>query len=180
MQLFLKDREDDVNNNILPSLENKKLIILDRYYFSNAAYQGAMGISPGYIINENQKRKFPEPDRIFLLDIDPELALHRINKRNNNTQTEIFEKMDFLKKVNGIYHSIADNRFVFLDGTKEIETELIFSAMAERIMYFPLKTISKSETGLECIYQGSSILPMWRLELNIGNEFNFNIKWSVI
>lgn len=120
LQLFLKDREDDVVNNIQPSLDAKKLIILDRYYFSNAAYQGAMGIPPVHIIKENQKRKFPEPDRIYCMDIDPELALQRISGRNGNEQVEIFEKADFLKKVSGIYRSIADTRFKFLDGSKSI------------------------------------------------------------
>lgn len=131
LHLFIKDREDDVRENILPSLKEGKLIILDRYYFSNAAYQGAMGISSHYIIEENKKRKFPEPDRIFLVDIDPDLALRRVNQRNNNDQVEIFEKADFLKKVNGIYHQIKDNKYVCLDGTKPINE--IFNTIIEDI-----------------------------------------------
>jgi dTMP kinase len=121
LELFLNDREDDVNGIIQPALDNGKAIILDRYYFSNAAYQGAMGISPVSIIQENRKKKFPKPDRIYFIDINPELALKRINSRNN--QMEIFEKAEFLKKVREIYIKIADESFVIIDGsrtTKEI------------------------------------------------------------
>ncbi|MBN2039695.1 MAG: dTMP kinase [Spirochaetes bacterium] len=132
LQLFLDDREDDVRINIQPSIEGKRLIILDRYYFSNAAYQGAMGLSPERIIMENKKRKFPEPDRIFFIDINPELALERIHQRNNNGRLEIFEKTGFLKKVNGIYHSIMDNRYLCLDGTKSIDE--IFELIIEDIL----------------------------------------------
>lgn len=94
---------------------------MDRYYYSNAAYQGAMGIEPDLIIDENRKRKFPEPDRVYLIDIDPEIALKRINKRNNNTASEIFEKKDFLTNVRKIYHSIANDKFIVIDGTKNPE-----------------------------------------------------------
>jgi dTMP kinase len=116
LKLFIKDREDDVSINIQPALKKRKVIILDRYYFSNAAYQGTMGISPVSIIQENRKKKFPEPDRVYLVDIDPELAIKRIVRRNN--KAEIFEKMEFLKKAREIYHRIADEKFVILNGSK--------------------------------------------------------------
>ncbi len=124
LQLFLSDREDDVKINILPALQSNKLVITDRYYFSNAAYQGAMGISSDLIINENREKKFPEPDRIYLLDITPEIALERISIRNSGNDLEIFERKDFLTKVNNIYHTIADERFVILDGSLEPEKNI--------------------------------------------------------
>jgi dTMP kinase len=124
LSLFLKDREDDVTGIILPSLQNNKIIIWDRYYFSNAAYQGAMGIQPATVIQKNRNRNFPEPDRIYLVDLDPETALIRITGRNKNNNKDIFEKLDFLKKVREIYTSIADNRFIILDGTKTTDENL--------------------------------------------------------
>ncbi len=119
LNLFIKDREDDVKSIIQPAIESGKAVILDRYYFSNAAYQGAMGISPASIIQENRKKNFPKPDRVYFIDITPELALKRINFRNN--QKEIFEKAEFLKKVSEIYHKIADGSFVIIDGSKTTE-----------------------------------------------------------
>jgi dTMP kinase len=116
LKLFIKDRKDDVSKIIRPALDKRKAVILDRYYFSNAAYQGAMGISPVSIIQENRKQKFPEPDRVYLVDIDPDLALKRITRRNN--KAELFEKAEFLKKVREIYQIIANDSFVILNGSK--------------------------------------------------------------
>jgi dTMP kinase len=35
MELFLKDREMDVKDRILLALEEGKIVIMDRYYYSN-------------------------------------------------------------------------------------------------------------------------------------------------
>jgi dTMP kinase len=116
MRLFLLDREEDAEKFILPALKEGRTVIMDRYYYSNAAYQGAMGMSPEYIINENIKRGFPDPDRVYFLDIDPEIAVNRITDRNKNG-TDFFEKKNFLKKVREIYHSIINERFLILEGS---------------------------------------------------------------
>jgi dTMP kinase len=121
LELFIKDREDDVNKNILPCLEQKKLLLLHRYYYSNAAYQGAMGLSYKNIITENRKRNFPEPDRVYLLDLNPETAINRITARNKGTEIEVFEKLEMLKNVRDIYSSIADEKFLFIDAAKNID-----------------------------------------------------------
>lgn len=122
VNLFILDREDDAVKNIYPNLNKNKMIIMDRYYFSNAAYQGAMGISPHYILNENMKKKFPRPDRVYLIDIDPDIALSRVSKRNRGKEKDIFEKKEFLKNVRDIYLSIVDETFVVLDGTLDIKS----------------------------------------------------------
>ncbi len=119
-RLFIMDREDDVKKNILPAMNMGKSIIMDRYYYSNAAYQGAMGLSPAEILSENRVLKFPEPDRVYFIDILPETAVDRIGKRNNQKR-EIFEKIDFLKKVREIYLEFNGTNFKIIDGsdTKE-------------------------------------------------------------
>lgn len=118
MDIFLLDREDDKKNNIVPALNSGKTIVMDRYYFSNAAYQGAMGLSPETIINENRKRGFPEPERVFLIDVDPGIAIRRISERDDAAK-DFFEKKAFLEKVREIYRSIADERFLIIDGIKK-------------------------------------------------------------
>jgi dTMP kinase len=126
LRLFLMDRKDDAERNILPALNGGKIIIMDRYYFSNAAYQGAAGIDPGRIIRENRAMEFPEPDRVYFIDIPADTAIRRVSGRSGKRE-EVFEKEAFLKRVREIYLSIADDRFVIIDGTKSIGD--IFSAI---------------------------------------------------
>jgi len=118
LELFLLDREDDVQKNILPSINKEESVILDRYFYSNAAYQGAMGFPYDDILKMNNKKNFPKPDFIFYIDLLPEKALNRINLREGDKR-DIFEKKDFLIKVRNIYLEIeekADNFFI-LDGS---------------------------------------------------------------
>ena len=53
-ELFLNDRKIHVKDKIKPSLEQKKIVILDRYYFSTIAYQGALGLNPKKIKDDNE------------------------------------------------------------------------------------------------------------------------------
>ena len=57
LDLFLKDREEDVQNNILPALRQSYIIVMDRYYYSNMAYQGALGIDVNVIRTLNEKNR---------------------------------------------------------------------------------------------------------------------------
>src|ERR1700745_657562 len=51
IDLFLKDRREHVDQVIQPALNEEKVVILDRYYFSTAAYQGAHGADPAIILS---------------------------------------------------------------------------------------------------------------------------------
>ena len=128
LRLFLMDRKDDAERNIVPALDGGKIIIMDRYYFSNAAYQGAAGIDPRRIIDENRAMKFPEPGRVYFIDIPADVAIRRVSGRSGKRE-EVFEKEAFLQRVREIFLSIADERFVILDGTKSIDE--IFASIRE-------------------------------------------------
>ncbi len=114
LRLFLLDREEDVRERIAPALADGSALVLDRYFYSNAAYQGAGGIDPEGIIRENLSRGFPLPDRVYCIDIDPALALARVGARGQ--AREAFERGVFLESVRAIYRSIADGRFLMIDG----------------------------------------------------------------
>ena len=43
---FINDRKEDIETNIMPALKKHKVVLMDRYYFSTAAYQGALGLDP--------------------------------------------------------------------------------------------------------------------------------------
>ena len=117
LNLFMLDRADDYEKNICPALEKGQTIVMDRYLHSNAAYQGALGIDPVRIISENRNKGFPYPDRVYFIDLPPEIAVKRISGRNPDGAVELFEKKAFLQKVRDIYLEIADETFLIIDGS---------------------------------------------------------------
>ncbi len=100
LALFLKDRAEHVENVILPALRRGEVVILDRYYLSTAAYQGARGVSPEWVLMENE-RFAPKPDLVLLLDFDPAAGLDRIRARGDAPNT--FEQLDQLREVRRIF-----------------------------------------------------------------------------
>ncbi|MCX7678695.1 MAG: dTMP kinase [Spirochaetes bacterium] len=117
--LFMKDRCDDVAHNIGPALAKGVLVLLDRYIHSNAAYQGIGEIPPQRIIEMNVKKKFPMPNRIYLIDINEKTALKRA--RNRNSALDCFEKLETLTLIRKNYLSLIDSTFLVLDGNKAPE-----------------------------------------------------------
>jgi dTMP kinase len=77
--LFMASRAQLVSEKIRPARTAGVTVILDRYYYSTAAYQGAaggVGVSTVLALAERVAR-FDKPDRVFVLDIDPDAAARR-------------------------------------------------------------------------------------------------------
>jgi dTMP kinase len=106
--LFLKDRAEHVETLIRPALAAGKVVLLDRYYLSTAAYQGARGSDPATILAQNENFA-PQPDLVLLLDFDPAAGLDRIRARGDAPNT--FEELEQLKEVRRIFLSI-DRSFI--------------------------------------------------------------------
>ena len=100
LALFLKDRAEHVEQVIRPALEAGKVVLLDRYYLSTAAYQGARGADPEAILLENE-RFAPKPDLVLLLDFDPDGGLARVRARGDVPNT--FEVAEQLRAVRSIF-----------------------------------------------------------------------------
>jgi dTMP kinase len=103
LELFLADRRQHVNELLLPSLQNGKIILCDRYYFSTAAYQGALGIDPESILAMNSFA--PEPDLVLLFQADFAVSLERITSSRGDTLNN-FEQREFLERVATIFSAI--------------------------------------------------------------------------
>ncbi len=123
---FIFDREISVLKNIKPALQDNKIVVLDRYYYSTAAYQASEDFSPEEILNLNLEKKFPKPDLLFYINIPPELAYKRISSRND--QKEIFESIDELTKINSNFHTVLPSTKIILDGLLS-ENELVNSCL---------------------------------------------------
>ena len=116
LSLFLKDRRENVSRNLLPSLDRKKGVVLDRYYYSTIAYQGAKGLSRERIRRLNEKFA-PRPDLVFILDVDPARGLGRIKDRPK--KEPLFERENYLARVRRIFRSFRGRKFIHLDGTRD-------------------------------------------------------------
>jgi dTMP kinase len=115
---FINDRKEDVENNINPALKEGKVVLMDRYYFSTAAYQGALGFDPQEIREDNEKFA-PIPDRVLIFHNSPEKSLKRIESSREGKSS--FEKRDYLIEVQNIFKNFTgpNIRFVSSDTTLE-------------------------------------------------------------
>jgi dTMP kinase len=109
LQYFLNDRRQHVEETIRPALAAGKVVILDRYYFSTMAYQGARGFDPAEIRRMNEAFA-PMPDLLLILDLDVDTAHQRIGHRGDSTNE--FEKRESLEKCREIFLSLKGEPFV--------------------------------------------------------------------
>lgn len=128
-ELFQKDREENVRLNIKPALKKKKIVILDRYYFSTMAYQSVKGIDLNEIIKRNDKIAV-SPDLVIILDIDARTGLSRIKKRKKKDR--LFEREDYLEKVGEIFKRFSGENIIHLNGRDTIEK--LFSKIESIVM----------------------------------------------
>ena len=130
LELFRKDRQENVENNLKPALAEGKIIILDRYYFSSIAYQGAKGIDPERIRRVNEKFA-PRADLVFILDIRPDEGLARIADRKSRDR--LFERETYLSRVRRIFRSFSGRKFVHIDaqqGKSEVTRQILEKVLA--------------------------------------------------
>jgi len=115
LQYFLNDRRQHVEELIAPSLAAGKVVILDRYYFSTMAYQGARGFDPAEIRRKNEAFA-PVPDLLLIMDLDVDSALERIGARGDTANE--FEKRENLERCREIFLSLKDEGFVRVIDTR--------------------------------------------------------------
>lgn len=125
LELFLRDRQQHVEELISPALAAGKVVILDRYYFSTMAYQGCRGFDPAEIRRKNEAFA-PQPDLLLILDLDVDTALSRIGGRGDIANE--FEKRDSLAKCREIFLSLSGEPFVHV-----VPTDMGPDAVQDRI-----------------------------------------------
>ncbi len=105
LELFLLDRSDHVARSIQPALRAENIVILDRYYWSNAAYQGGRTGNYDEIISANEAIA-PKPDLVLVLDLDVDAGLGRIRSRGD--QPNLFEGKAGLQRARQIFQQLAE------------------------------------------------------------------------
>jgi len=80
MLLYQAARAQVVETVIRPVLEQGQTVVLDRYWYSTAAYQGfGLGLDIGAIERVSAVATGGlDPDHVFILDLDPAVGLERV------------------------------------------------------------------------------------------------------
>ena len=112
---FLQDRREDVEQNLRPALARGQIVLMDRYYFSTMAYQGALQLDPEEIRAQNEAFA-PPPDLLFILDIPPEWGLQRVQQRGALSH---FECLDYLERVAIIFAAMQFPYLQHIDASAE-------------------------------------------------------------
>jgi len=141
LDLFQRDRRENVAKNIEPVLREKKVIVLDRYYFSTIAYQGARGLDPEMIRRQNESFA-AKPDLVFILDIAPQEGLDRIAKSRKKMDIH-FEQEDYLVKVRNIFRSFEGKTIHYIDASRP--EDAIYKDI-EKIVLAYLKSIESDSS----------------------------------
>lgn len=129
LDCFVQDRREHVEQLIAPSLQRGAVVVIDRYYFSTVAYQGARGLDPAEVLALNQ-RFAPRPDLVFLFDLEPVEGLRRIAERGAGQ--DLFESIEELTKARAIFLALEEPRLVRLDatlGVLELHARILFELL---------------------------------------------------
>ncbi len=128
---LLRDRKEHVEQLIIPSLDRGSWVLLDRYYPSMLAYQGATGVDVEELRQLNEEFA-PIPDRAFWLDIPVQVALKRVQSRGAGS--DAFEQKSFLETCRSIYGTIKAPWWIRIDATADAQS--IHKCVCEQLAVF--------------------------------------------
>ena len=117
LELFVLDRRQHVTECILPALEQGRIVLTDRYYFSTAAYQGAGGSDANAIFAANAFA--PEPDLVLLLTLPVDEGVARIRDLRGETLND-FEQQEQLEKVAALFASFPHDCIVRIQAARPV------------------------------------------------------------
>ncbi len=132
--LFLADRSLHYQK-IQKWLDQGLIVISDRSFPSTLAYQYyasnlSKEIKENFIFYLDHLSRFHlEPDIVIILDIDPQIALKRLQNKKKKSKITKFENLKFLEKVRKAYLKLAKKfNWLVIDGSrskKEIRDEIL-------------------------------------------------------
>ena len=136
--LLVASRYEHYNNLIEPSIELGKVVICDRYSDSTLAYQCHQNkkLKKFFLTLSKSLLNNAIPNLTILLDLHPEDALKRINKRVSKNKYDK-KALDFYKNVRREYIHLAkkNNRIKVFDATlnEKILTQNIMDTIIKKI-----------------------------------------------
>jgi dTMP kinase len=140
--LMFAARAQNVEQWILPALEQGRIVVCDRFTDSSLAYQGAArGLGAGTVLAVDRIACHGlVPDLTLCIDIDTETGLARAHSRNRvdtgKNESRLDEQsIEFHRKARDAYHELAKSqpkRFHLIDGndTPEAVAENVWKQVA--------------------------------------------------
>ena len=140
LQLFLAARAQHVEELIRPSLEEKKIVLCDRFNDTSVAYQG-IARELGQSLVENLCSLVcgkVQPSLTFYLDIDPEEGMRRVHQTLRVLDSMENEGQTFHQKVREGFLKIAqDNpaRVKVIDASlpKDVVFEKVWQVISQKL-----------------------------------------------
>ncbi len=123
--LFYAARRDHVERTILPALERGDIVISDRFADSTRVYQGAVRADLRETVDAIHDRMIGfEPDRTFIIDMDPDAALSRgLARKSGEDRFEDFG-LEFQHRLRDGFKALAKSapeRCLLIDGNRPID-----------------------------------------------------------
>lgn len=129
--LLFAAARSELQKKIAYSLKQGYDVILDRYILSSLVYQGS-ALNPEKsnhtkfnderVVNIN--RQFIQPDFVFLLDIDTDLAISRISNRVGGNYMDSTER-DRIEKIKCAYLLYADKLESMMDYDRHVSINVL-------------------------------------------------------
>lgn len=145
-RFLLLDRRQHVDEVIRPALRRSEIVILDRYYPSMVAYQGAAGLPVDQLLEANDFA--PRPDVLLLLDIEPEQGLARIRARGD--EPNHFETPENLTAAREIFLGMRVPGLKVVDASQTAEWVLA-DAMRQILLAVSGKLLQAHKGSLEAV-----------------------------
>ncbi|MBN2014948.1 MAG: dTMP kinase [Candidatus Altiarchaeota archaeon] len=122
--LFTADRHEHIKGEIEPALKARKTVISERYYHSTVAYQAAQGVDRSWLIDINSFPIENKPDVTFFLDIKAEVALPKIQEKDQR----------FRELLENSRKKVEDLRKHYLNNKKAIYTKINQKKAADELL----------------------------------------------
>jgi len=122
-RLFAADRSEHLYapDGIFERCKRGELVVCDRYVPSSLVYQG---VECGEELPRSLNAPFPAPELLLFFDLDPQIALERLNSRPS---LEIYEHLEFQRQVRDRYQALlgpyrdAGVRVEIIDAAQSVE-----------------------------------------------------------
>ena len=137
LEAFIKDREEHLETTVLPALNDDSVVILDRYFYSTIAYQGARGGNRERL-NQEVRDLAITPDAVFVLDVDPAVSIARIMVRDGAPNE--FEKVEELAVIRGVFQWLCDVDPVVTCVDSSKSPDALMADILDRMITGVLKT----------------------------------------